>query len=162
MACLLTKESSLSCRGGNNLGHKHDDDHEHYYDDSYLHDNQFVFLKHYLNTIQTCEKGLQFIIKQGEDNNFDLQMINDCIGAVKALKDANFLAGNLMKKIDRPAYEKIHSYNKLMITSLNEIEKYVEKLDKENVLRTIAKELFPNYTMWSKDVNETVSIHLKD
>jgi len=137
------------------LGHNHDDhDHEHYYDDSILHDNQYVFLKHYINMLQTCEVGLQYILSDFKKGNKDIQMLKDCIVAIKAIQDANFLAWNLMKKINQTAFESIRSFDKVM--------PYIEEIDevdeKDLILsyEILEKGLLPEYLQWSSTVRNNL------
>jgi len=143
------------------LGHNHHDDHEHehYYDDSYLHSNQHVFLKHYLEMLEACDKGIGYIINQ-TDNDPDIKKFSDCLNALTAIKDANFLAWNLMKKIDRQAYDKIRSFDEKVLPLIEEINKNQEDKTEEKLFLLFFQRTFPVYHTWFEEVRQLLIPHI--
>jgi len=142
--------------------HDHDHDHDdHYYDDTKLHDNQFIFLNHYLQMIDTCAEGIVYIKKRLELNHtFDLQMFKDCFDAFNAIDSANFLAWNLMKKIDLHAHDTVRSFDQFKPT-FEKVLAYQEQENLDKVIETLTTELFPQYTEWAEKVNKVITPHIR-
>lgn len=142
------------------LGHNHDDhEHDHYYDDSVLHDNQYVFFRHYLDMIDGCEEGLQYITNNRDRVIISNSMLNDCIDALKAIQEANFLAWSIMEKIDLKAYEAIRKYDS-MVSFIEEAEEHFEALEINQVFNTIEQNIIPQYISWANSVSSILDKHI--
>lgn len=141
--------------------HDHDDDHDHYYDDSYLHDNQFVFLRHYLEMLETCEQGLDYITKRiKEEMTLEIPVLGDCTEALNAIDDANFLAANLMKKIDHPTYELIYTFKDLNPV-FDQIKNATETENMEELASLLTDTLQPRFVQWSRQVHQALLKHIQ-
>lgn len=142
------------------LSHNHDDhDHDHYYDDSILHDNQYVFFRYYLEMINGCEEGLQYIINYRNSVIISNNMLNDCIEALKTIQEANFLAWSIMEKIDLTAYEAIRSYD-ILIPFIEDAEECFEELDTNQVFNIIERNILPQYKDWAYKASSILDKHI--
>ncbi|TCS83302.1 hypothetical protein [Tepidibacillus fermentans] len=134
--------------------HHHDDDHEHYYDDTKLHDNQFIFLRHYLHMLQTCEEGVHYLTKRIQhEHTLDLPMLQDCLDVFQTLEDANFLSSSLMKKVDYSTYELIKSFDQYK-TQIEQVKQSIENEEVDRVVEILVGHLFPAYLEWSMEVQK--------
>ncbi|MFV9510529.1 hypothetical protein [Tepidibacillus sp. LV47] len=134
--------------------HHHDDEHEHYYDNTKLHDNQFVFLRYYLHMLQTCEQGIHYLSKRVENGQtLDLTQLQDCIEVFRTLENANFLSANIMKKVDFPTYELIHSFDQYK-SHIEQVKQLMEKKETGRVVEILVGQVFPAYLEWSREVQK--------
>lgn len=142
------------------MDHNHDDhDHDHYYDNRILHDNQYVFFRHYLDMIDGCEEGLQYITNSRDSVIISNSMVNDCLDALKAIQEANFLAWSIMEKIDQKAYEAVRSYDNI-VPYIDEAEERFEELDTNQVFNIIERNILPQYTDWAFKVSTILDKHI--
>ncbi len=141
--------------------HNHGHDHEHYYDHTKLHDNQHIFIKHYLDMLETCKQGIQYISNKNNlaEQNDDKQMVQDCIKALDAIQDANILARGLIKHVDKEAYDLINSYEELAPERKQAIF-LQEREDLEEIYRILTDEFFPKFFTWSEKVKESLMRHI--
>ncbi len=141
--------------------HDHDDDHDHYYDDSYLHDNQFIFLRHYIEMLLTCEQGLDYITKRiREEMTIEIPVLGDCTDALIAIDDANFLAANLMKKIDHPTYELIYTF-KEFIPIFEQIKRASDTENVDELAALLTNTLQPQFVQWTRQVQTALLKHIQ-
>jgi len=142
------------------LGDNHDDhDHDHYYDNTKLHDNQYVFFRHYLEMINGCEEGLQYIINNRDRAIISNNMLNDCIEALKVIQDANFLAWSIMEKIDITAYEAIRSYDSL-IPFIEDATDHFDALDINQTFSIIEQNILFQYKSWVHMVSKLLDKYI--
>lgn len=137
--------------------HDHDED-EHYYDDHVMQSNQVVFLKHYLSMLDTCEHGLKYIVDTYRHQALDVQMVKDCIDALKAIDEANFLSWNIMKNIDRNAYNSIRSYDEFA-PQIDDLSELVE-VDPAKVYTLLAANFVKQYANWSQEVKNALQQYI--
>ncbi|OEF99494.1 hypothetical protein BHF71_08720 [Vulcanibacillus modesticaldus] len=145
------------------MGHNHDSkDNDHYYDNTILQDNQYVFLRHYAQMLETLDSGVLYILTRIKDENtFDLPMFQDVIEALKAIQNANILSSNLMKTVDKDAYNIILSFEE-MAPIFEEVVKYQQEEDVDKLVNILVNDLFPKYLAWSTNVNEALTKYLQN
>jgi len=145
------------------MGHHHKHDHEHYYDHTKLYDNQHVFLKHYIEMLETCKQGIHYILNHQADDShgIDLQMIQDCIQALHAIQDANILAKSLMKYVDQEVYDRILSFDSLT-PELKQVISFQQVDDMDEVAQMLIRDFFPKFLTWSETVKAGIDKHVKE
>lgn len=139
------------------MGHNHDEEDDHYYDNSYLHENQLIFLTHYLDMLEACDKGIQFVQAKIQNGEINQQMMKDCLDALHAMNDANFLAWNLMKTIDQETYNHIRSFEKTILPTLREVDDAFKKDSICDITEILIDNLYPTYLQWSSITQEKIN-----
>lgn len=102
--------------------------------------------------ISGCKEGLQYITNNRDSVIISNSMVNDCIDALKAIQEANFLAWSIMENIDPEAYEAIRKYDS-MVSFIEEAEEHFEALEINQVFNTIEQNIIPQYISWVNSVS---------
>jgi|GEM_PF-6988194 len=139
--------------------HLHDQEHDHYYDDTFLHDNQKIFLQHYLRILKDFREGAINTSQMLSTDGFDVQILKDFLVASAAVQDASFLASNLLKKIDKNAFAAIQAYDQLALR-FEWLEQQLDLKNFETIVKVFQQELLPEYLIWSKKVDNYLSKYI--
>lgn len=143
-----------------NHHHEHNDD-DHYYDDTVLQDNQVIFLNHYIEMLQICDEGIEYLsIRIKKESYLDVTIFSNCIDAFKSIQEANFLSWNIMKKIDREVHDSIRSFEDFL-PIFEQVLTYQEEGNYQLLADTLKEQLFPHYLDWSKKVQEAFKPYLQ-
>lgn len=106
-----------------------------------------------------CEEGLQYITNSRDSVIISNSMVNDCLDALKAIQEANFLAWSIMEKIDQTAYEAVRSYDNI-VPYIDEAEGRFEELDTNQVFNIIERNILPQYKDWAYKVSTILDKHI--